>query len=123
MEDKDFQKDLEFIRTHLNKMKKPEPSHELVEKTRNLCHQKLCSRVFSPAIPKYIWIAFALTLILIAIIMLRFTKSLKLDQSLDLQNAGVLILIAQNAVMLFFAPVVIRKFRGKQKIGSNALTI
>ncbi len=121
MEDKDFKKDLEFIRTHLKKMQKPEPSYDLVEKTRNLCHQKLLSRSLPSTVPKSIWIAFALTVIIIGVLMLPFTKSLKLGQPFTLQNAGILILIAQNACILFFTPVIIRKFRQKQKIGSNAL--
>jgi hypothetical protein len=122
MEDKDFQRDLEFIRTYLKKMQKHEPPYELVEKTRILCHQKLAKRILSPSVPKSIWIAFALSVIIIGVLMLPFTKSLKLGQPFTLQNAGILILIAQNACMLFFAPVIFRKLKEKQNRGSNALT-
>ncbi|HZX11764.1 MAG TPA: hypothetical protein VFG01_12530 [Acidobacteriota bacterium] len=122
MENKGYQKDLEFIRAHLDKMKKPEPSHDFFEKTRTLCHSKL-TPIKSSRIPKSIWIAIAVNIILIVFLMLPFTKALKSGQSLSPLAAGVMILMIQNAVMLFFAPVIIKKFKAKQKIDSNVLMI
>jgi len=121
MENKDFQKDLEFIRSHLKKMPKPEPSPEFFKKTRILCHQKLSGSSHSPKIPRSIWIALAVNIVLIAFLLLPFTRALKSDQPLSLPMVGVLILIIQNAAMLFFSPVIIKKFKTKHKIGPGAL--
>jgi len=121
MKSKDFQKDLEFIRTHLKKMEIPEPSHDFLEKTRNLCHQKLSSSIKSSRIPKSIWITLVLNIIFMGFLMFFFAKALKSGQIFSPQAVGVMILVIQNAVMLFFSPVIIKKFKQGQKIGSHAL--
>jgi hypothetical protein len=115
MENKDFQKDLEFIRSHLKKMPKPEPSHELFENTRSLCHQKLSGSALSPRIPRFIWTALAVNVILIAFLMLPFTKALLSGQPLSPMEVGGMIVMIQNLVMLFFAPVIIKKYKTKNR--------
>jgi len=120
MRNNDYQKDLEFIRSHLEKMEKPEPSYNFFEETRNLCHSKLPS-IKSPRVPKSVWIAFALNVILIGLLMIPLVKALKAGLPLSPPALSALILLIQNAVMLFFAPIILKKFKAKQKTGSHAL--
>jgi hypothetical protein len=99
--------DLEEIRTHLQEVQIPMPSDEFFEQTRSLCHAKLGRS----SIPYFIWAAFAALLILTGILMLPLAREIGLDQPLSLPTIGVLILVLQNLVMLFFTPVLIQKFR------------
>jgi hypothetical protein len=92
MRNNDYQKDLEFIRSHLEKMEKPEPSYNFFEETRNLCHSKLPS-IKSPRVPKSVWIAFALNVILIGLLMIPLVKSLKAGLPLSPPALSALILL------------------------------
>jgi len=99
--------DLSEIRTHLQELPIPMPSDEFFEQTRSLCHAKLGRS----SIPKFIWAAFAALLILTGILMLPLAREIGLNQPLSLPTIGVLILVFQNLLMLFFTPVLIQKFR------------
>ncbi len=107
--------DLREIRTHLREMPIPMPSDEFFEKTRSLCHAKLGRS----SIPKIIWAAFAALLVLTGILMLPLAREIGMDQPLSLPTVGVLILMLQNLLMLFFTPVLIQKFRFRQKDTMN----
>jgi hypothetical protein len=103
--------DLSEIRTHLQEVSIPMPSDEFFEKTRSLCH----ARLGRSSIPKFIWAAFAALLFLTGILMLPLAREIGLDQPLSLPTIGVLILVLQNLLMLFFTPVLIQKFRFRKK--------
>jgi len=120
MENTEYQNDLEFIRKRLKEIQKPEPSPDFFEKTRSLCYSKLDPNK-SSQVPKSIWIAFVLNIVLIGLLMLPFSKALKSGQPLSMQMVGVLVIMIQNAVMLLFAPVIIKKFKEKQENGNRAL--
>jgi len=107
--------DLSEIRTHLQKVPVPMPPDEFFEQTRSLCHAKL----ERSSIPKFIWVAFAALLILTGILMLPLAREIGLDQPLSLPTIGVLILVLQNLLMLFFVPVLIQKFRFRKKDPMN----
>jgi hypothetical protein len=107
--------DLSEIRTHLQEVPIPMPSDEFFEQTRSLCHAKL----WSSAIPKFIWAAFGALLILTSILMLPLAREIGLDQPLSFPVIGVLILVLQNLLMLFFTPVLIQKFRFRKKDPMN----
>jgi hypothetical protein len=107
--------ELSEIRTHLQEVPIPMPSDEFFERTRSLCHAKLGRS----SIPKFIWVAFAALLILTGILMLPLAREIGLDQSLSLPTIGVLILVLQNLLMLFFTPVLIQKFRFRKKDPMN----
>jgi hypothetical protein len=66
-------------------------------------------------IPKYIWAALAslttLTVILLSLLLTEFN----LERPLSFQTVVVLFLMIQNAGMLFFAPVLIRKYRSTNR--------
>ena len=103
--------DLSEIRTHLQELPIPMRSDEFFEQTRSLCH----ARLGRSSIPKFIWAAFAALLFLTGILMLPLAREIGLDQPLSLPTVGVLILVLQNLLMLFFTPVLIQKFRFRKK--------
>ncbi len=107
--------DLSEIRTHLQEVSIPMPSDEFFEQTRSLCHAKLGRS----SIPKFIWAAFGALLILTGILMLPLAREIGLDQPLSFPVIGVLILMLQNLLMLFFTPVLIQKFRFRKKDPMN----
>jgi hypothetical protein len=109
--------DLSEIRTHLQEVQIPMPSNEFFEQTRFLCHAKL----ERPSVPKFIWAAFGTLLILSGILMSPLAREIGPDQPLSFPTIGVLILLLQNLLMLFFAPVLIQKFRFRKKDLMNDL--
>jgi hypothetical protein len=110
-----LEEDLKEIRIHLKEVPIPMPSDEFFEKTRSLCHAKLKRT----SVPNFIWAAFAALLVLTAILVMPLAKEIGLDQPLSFPTIGVLILVFQNLLMLFFTPVVIQKFRFKKKDSVN----
>lgn len=110
-----FASDLQKIRNHLQSVPIPMPSHEFFEQTRSLCH----ARMKRSSIPKYIWAALAALLVLTGILVLPLAREIGLDQPLSFPTIGVLILILQNLLMLFFTPVLIQKFRFGKKDPTN----
>lgn len=107
--------DLRKIRFHLREIQPQIPSEELSERTRKLCH----SQLNAPPIPKYIWGALAALLVLTGILMLPFAKELLQGQPLSFPLVSILVLMIQNLAMLFFAPVLIQRFRLKKKDAVN----
>ena len=110
-----LEEDLGEIRAHFQEAPIPMPSDEFFERTRSLCH----ARLVRPSIPKIIWVAFAALLILTGTLMLPLAREIGLDQPLSLPTVGVLILILQNLLMLFFTPVLIQKVRFRKKYPMN----
>lgn len=106
-----LESDLQKIRHHLQEVSIPMPSGEFFEKTRVLCH----ARLRRSSIPKYIWIALGALLILTGVLMLPLAKEIMADRPLSFPVIGVLILVLQNLLMLFFTPVLIKKFRFQKK--------
>jgi hypothetical protein len=107
--------DLQKIRTHLQDVPIPMPSDEFFEQTRSLCH----ARLKRSSIPKLIWAAFAALLLLTGILMLPLGREIGLDQPLSLPTIGVLILLLQNLLMLFFTPVLVQRFKVRKKEPMN----
>lgn len=110
-----FSSDLQMIRTYLHEEPIQMPADEFFEKTRVLCH----ARIGRSSIPKFIWIAFGILLILTGVLMLPLAREIGLDQPLSLPTIAVLILVLQNLLMLFFTPVLIQKFRSRKKARMN----
>lgn len=109
--------DLSEIRTYLQEVPIPMPSDEFFEQIRSLCHAKLRRS----SIPKFIWAAIGVLLLLTGILMLPLAREIGLDQPLSFPVIGVLILVLQNLLMLFFTPVLIQKFRFRKKEPMNGL--
>ncbi len=106
-----LEEDLSEIRTHLHEVPIQMPANEFFEHTRALCHVRLAR----PPIPKFIWAAFGALLVLSGILMSPLAREISSDQPLSFPTIGVLILLLQNLLMLFFAPVLIQKFRFRKK--------
>jgi len=107
--------DLRKIRFYLQKMQPQIPSVELLEHTRKMCHAQLNA----PSIPKYIWAALAVLLVLTSVLMLPFAREFMEGKSLSFPLVSAFILMIQNLVMLFFAPVLIQRFRLRKKDAVN----
>ena len=115
-----FRSDFEGIRTGLKGRPLPEPPLDLVERTKVLCLAELdacgsdqeTSRVEirAAALPKFIWAALAALTAFTLIFVVPRIEDIKLDEALTFETALTFALLVQNAVMLFFAPVLIRKF-------------
>ena len=120
-----FQDDLEKIRMGVKTMPQPVLPPDLAQKTRLRCQAEISRRPaaatktaklipFDP-IPKYVW-AVLLPLILLTVFVLAPTlKEIRLDQTLTFASAAALTIIIQNAVMLLFAPILIRRRRWKNQ--------
>lgn len=120
-----FQDDLEKIRTGVKTMSQPVLPPDLAQKTRRRCQAEISRRpaaaskiaklIPSDPIPKYVW-AVLLPLILLTVFVLAPTlKEIRLDQTLTFASAAALTIIIQNAVMLLFAPILIRRRRWKNQ--------
>jgi len=66
-------------------------------------------------IPKYALPVLFSLILLTAFIIAPMLKNIKLNQPLTFPTIAVLTLLIQNAAMLFFAPILIRKYRWKKK--------
>ena len=115
--------DLEKIWMDMKAMPKPVLPRELAEKTRERCYAELKkqfearkSALLAPPgpIPIYVWAVLIALTALTMFITIPVISEIKLDESLTFKSAAVLTLIIQNAVMLFFAPILIRKYRSKK---------
>ena len=120
-----FQDELEKIRISLKKMAAPVLPDALEHETRLMCYTELDSKrtleirralkFRRASIPKLIWAALITLIVLTVILLVPSISEISLDQSMSLQDLLVLILILQNAVMLIFTPIVIRKFRSPEQ--------
>lgn len=117
-----FQEDLQSIWVGLQTLSYPDPSEELVKKTKSLCYAEMevmrvsgsrsIQRTQPRSVPKIIWAAvFALVVLTGILIISLLPLGFEIQESLSLKTVLIFTLIVQNAAMLFFAPVLIQKFR------------
>ena len=117
--------DLKKIRIFLKKTTASTPPEKLVMKTQLMCHteikalktgvKKFSHLSSSRLIPKYIWAALGSLITLTVILLSPLLTEFNLEQPLSFQTVAVLFLMIQNAWMLFFAPVLIRKHRSTNR--------
>lgn len=115
-----FEEDLKNIRMYLKKIKTIAPSAELMRRTLALCHSELTTRhgldkktihqIRSAPIPLLIWVAFVSLTALTVTLALPLLRGLQLTQTLSLPIVVVLAIMIQNAVMLCFAPLLLRRY-------------
>jgi len=114
-----LQDDLRKIRLYLKEIPQPSPSEELMRRTQLICQAKMRSLRSAQnhlrSIPKYIWVALFSLIVLTAILILWLLKDFNLSLPLSLQTIVMLTLMIQNAGILFFAPLLIRKFRSNNQ--------
>ena len=118
--------ELKKMRTYLKKIKAPLPSEELVERTRMLCHKRMIEIQKAEAaslkrrrqlrtIPAYVWVAFISLVAITVVLMFPLSKILTSGEQLSYPAVMILGLVVQNAVMLFFSPLLLRKNRYKKQ--------
>ncbi len=118
-----FQEELEGVLVCLRNSSRPVLPDELVEKTRELCFaemeslrgapQKSDRRIRNHSIPKLVWAAIASLILITGFLLLPLIRDLELEKTFSFPAVVVLFLIIQNAAMLFFTPVILRKFRSQ----------
>lgn len=117
--------DLRKIRVYLKRMPKSVLSAELARRTQSTCQVELSSMPLSRertngrnhlrSIPKAVWAALFSLVVLTTILILVLLEDFDLKLPLSTQTVVVLTLMIQNAGMLFFAPILIRKFSSGDK--------
>lgn len=117
--------ELEKIRLGITTMPKPVLPPELAQKTRQRCldemrlqpapSKRAISRIRSYPVPIYVWAALIPLVILTGLLIAPVIKEIRLDESLNFESAAALTLLIQNAGMLFFAPILIRKYRSRRE--------
>jgi len=120
-----FQDHLEKIRMGVKAMPQPVLPPGLAQKTRVRCHAEISRRpaaaskitrlIPSEPIPKYVWAALLPLILLTVFVIVPVFKEIRLDQALTFTSVVALTIIIQNAVMLLFAPILIRRRRGKKQ--------
>jgi len=116
--------ELEKIRLGITTMPKSVLPPDLAQKTRQRCLDEIrlqpapAKRVFSQIrsypVPKYVWAALIPLVIMTVLLIVPVIKEIRLDESLTFESAAALTLLIQNAGMLFFAPILIRRYRSKR---------
>ena len=119
-----FRDDIKNIRANLKNLPVFKPSPDFLKQTQSRCQteiakahtvdHKFSSRVSSSSsIPSYIWAALAVLTSITALFILPQIKNINLIEPLSFQSILVSSLIIQNTVMLFFTPILIKKYRVK----------
>jgi len=116
-----FQEELEGIRVCLRNSSKPVLPDDLARKTRDLCYAEIASLRSAPqkaersersrSIPKLIWAAIASLIVITGFLLFPLMRDIELEETFSFPALVVLFLIIQNAAMLFFTPVILKKFR------------
>ena len=115
--------ELEGIRVCLRNSSKPVLPDSLIQKTQELCYREMESlrrapqrserRIRNHSIPKLIWAAIASFIVITGFLLLPLIRDIEQEQTFSFPAVIVLFLIIQNAAMLFFTPVILRKFRSQ----------
>ena len=120
-----FQDELEKIRMGVKTIPQPLLPPDLAQKTRRRCQAEI-SRQFAAAskiaklipsdpIPKYVWAALLPIILLTVLVIIPELIEIRLDQTLKFTSVAAFTIIIQNAVMLLFAPILIRRRRWKKQ--------
>jgi len=120
-----FRDDLEKIRMGVKTMPQPVLPPDLAQKTRLRCQaemsqqpaaaSKIARLIPSDSIPKYVWAALLPLILLTVFVIAPTLKEIRLDQTLTFASVVAFTIIIQNAVMLLFAPILIRRRRWKKQ--------
>lgn len=117
--------DLKNIRISIKKMARPESPAELLRQTQLICHAEIRALKSGVAkfsrqnhfriIPTPVWAALISLIALTVILLIPLLTKFNLEPPLSIETIVVLTLMIQNAAMLFFAPVLIRKYRSRDR--------
>jgi hypothetical protein len=116
-----FQEDLHKIQNGLRAFSCPAPSDEMIQKTKSLCYAEMGAAQTSRSVisqrgqlrsvPKIIWAAVFVLTVLTGILIISLLPGFEIEEPVSLKTILIITLVVQNAAMLFFAPVLIQKFR------------
>jgi hypothetical protein len=114
-----FREKFQMIQQGIDKIKHPDPSLALLDRTIAFCHDELIGqdeihvveKYHSEAIriPKFVWIAFGALLIFTIAWAVPVIKEAVKYQVFTRQAIIVIIMIIQNLMMLIFSPVLLRR--------------
>jgi anti-sigma factor RsiW len=119
---RDFAAERTLIRRELAAVRWPEPSDELVFRTRRLVRGSR-PEAATAGLPAWIIVALAVVSVLTAVGLAIALADVTPDMTLADLPVGALaavIIIAQNALTLFFAPIVLRTFRARRRMSEWA---
>jgi hypothetical protein len=107
---RDFREDLRVAR---EKAPAPELDAELVEKVRRRCHAELVQKSSGrPAgVPLSIWVAFGILTVITLGFFIPQIQEFFATKEFTPAMGFLLAILLQNAVMLFFAPIIMRRHR------------
>ena len=113
-----FMEKLHTIHRGIDEIKHPDPSIVLLDRTIALCHDELIEQdeiyiveKYHPEaiqIPKFVWYAFGMLLILTVAWAVPVLKEVLKSQTITRQGIMVVTVIIQNLMMLIFSPVLLR---------------
>jgi len=119
---RDFAADRTLIRRELAAVRWPAPSDDLVFRTRRLIRGRRPDTA-TAGLPAWIIVALTVVSAFTAVGLVIALADVTPDMSLADLPVGALaavIIIAQNALTLFFAPVVLRTFRARRRMPEGA---
>jgi hypothetical protein len=124
-----LKEDLENMRNVLERMPQRPLPEDLDKKTYQMCRAELKTLLaegkparvwsWSRSIPTYIKVALISLLVLTVLWTASLLRDFRLEESLSVSTIIVLSLIIQNAMMLLFAPLLLRRFRSKKSQFEN----
>jgi anti-sigma factor RsiW len=120
-----FQEELQKIRLCIQETPSLKPPADLAKKTQLMCHARINTlplqakrngaQALLARIPQPMWVALFSLIGLTLMWIFSLLEDFKLNQPFSFQTMAILFLVIQNAVMLFFAPILIRKYRMKNQ--------
>lgn len=118
---REFSVDRTLIRDELGAIRWPAPPSELVLKTRRIVRER--STASARALPAWVIVALAAVSVATALGLAVSLADVTPDMTLADWPLGALaavIIIVENALMLFFAPVVLRAARARRRASESA---
>jgi len=118
----EFVAGLNLIRSGLQQIQVPSPSDQLLQRTRSACHavlkakgvvtEKTWLQSRSPT-PKLVWIGLVVLLALTQLLVIPLFQDATENQILSFHGVMILVLMIQNITMLFFAPLLLDRFKSR----------
>jgi len=113
-----FRENLQMIHQGIKKIKAPDPSQDLLEKTGAFCHSEIIGQAESfhratIKTPKFVWVACGALLILTIAWAVPVLKEVVKSQIITRQAILIITIIVQNLIMLLFSPVLLRRLKLK----------
>ena len=113
-----------WMRNKLSSLECESPPDYLLQRTKSLCHLELETKLTldqkavlqNPHIPKWIWILFFIVLALMQIFIVPLFIENTMAQDLNIHWFLALMMIIQNMTMLFLSPVLLSRFKVRNRM-------